>query len=75
MNKPAVLVITDTLPEDVLCARLGVGIHSIKQARKFGVFPASWYAPMLDLCGEAGITCPLDAFNWKAPDASPEAAE
>ena len=67
MNKQAVIHITDAFPVDDLCARLGVTPHSVRYARTVGVFPASWYAVLSDMCTTAGILCPRSAFNWKAP--------
>lgn len=66
MNKPAVLEITDAIPSELMCARLGVSAHSVRGARTSGVFPASWYAVLSDICAEVGVGCPRDAFNWKS---------
>lgn len=71
MNKPAVISITDAITSDRICKELGVTHHSVRYARTTGLFPASWYAPLLDLCGDAGVECPMSAFNWKAFDDAP----
>jgi hypothetical protein len=68
MNKHPVITITDALGADAMSQRLGVTPHSIRHARATKAFPASWYAPLLDMCAAAGIDCPLNAFNWKTPN-------
>jgi hypothetical protein len=67
MSKHHVHRITDELGADAICARLGVSSHSIRYARTDGSFPASWYGPLKTMCDDAGIPCPLTAFNWRAP--------
>lgn len=66
MNKKAIHHITDTLGADRICEALGVTPHSIRGSRTSGHFPASWYGALLSMCIEAGIPCPMNAFNWKA---------
>lgn len=68
MNKPAVITITDAIPAEAICQRLGVTSHSIRHARTTGGFAASWYVGLSELCRDAGIECPKSAFNWKAPE-------
>lgn len=68
MNKPAVLTITDAIPSADMQRALGVTEHSIRHARFTGLFPASWYGPLVELCEGAGIECPMSAFNWKSPE-------
>ena len=65
--KNTVHTITDALGSATICARLGVKPRSVRLARTEGRFPSSWYAEMAAMCGDAGIDCPLDAFNWKSP--------
>lgn len=72
MNKPAVKRITDAIGTDPLCRRLSVSEHSIRHARTTGVFPASWYAPVDEMCRSIGIECPKSAFNFKSIAAAPE---
>ncbi len=67
MNKSAIIEITDALDADEVCERLGVKPRSLRLARERGVFPASWYPIMRDVCAASGIDCPICAFNWKAP--------
>jgi len=67
MNKAAVHQITDALGSHEIEDALNVSRHSIRYARTEGVFPASWYGPLSAMCRNAGIECPLSAFNWKAP--------
>ena len=57
--------IVSALGSDAIEARVGVGRHSIRAAKLAGVFPASWYVAVRDLCMSAGISCPLDAFSWR----------
>jgi hypothetical protein len=75
MSKHIVIAITDALGAEAITGRLGVTGHSVRHARTTGVFPASWYGPLSGMCAEVGVSCPLEAFNWKSPSAaSPENA-
>lgn len=65
MSKPTIISITDALGSEAICRRLGIGPHSVRYARTEGLFPASWYGPLREMCEAAGIDCPMDAFNWK----------
>jgi hypothetical protein len=55
---------------DAICRTVGVTKHSVRHAATTGVFPSSWYKPLSDLCAEKGVSCSIDAFNWKSPSAS-----
>jgi len=58
--------ITAQIPEDVICARLGVKPRTIRQAREKRFFPASWFPVILDLCREYRLGPPApDAFSFK----------
>lgn len=75
MSKHSVILITDALGAEAMSQHLGVTLHSIRHARVTKGFPASWYAPLLEMCTSAGIECHLDAFNWKTPaDPTPSTA-
>lgn len=50
---------------DGLKAELGVKDRTIRLVRERRIFPASWYPAVKSRCDDAGIECPLDAFNWK----------
>ena len=65
MSKPTVKTIIEALGVDAICAKLQVSHHAVRYAKTDGIFPAAWYAGLLELCAGAGIDCPLDAFNWK----------
>lgn len=69
MNRSSVIEITDKLDAHLVQSRLGVGHRSIRLARERGVFPASWYPVIADLCDEAGLDCPRDAFTFKGVSA------
>ena len=45
--------------------RLGVSDRAIRLAKENEYFAANWYAVVKDLCGDAGISCPLCLFNFK----------
>lgn len=68
MDKHAVHTITEALGAERICAEIGVKPRSIRFARTEGVFPARWYGPLKGLCDEAGIECPMSAFNWASSD-------
>ncbi len=67
MSKHFVINITDALGVEAITKKLGVTRHSVRHARTTGLFPASWYAPLLAMCGDVGVDCPIEAFNWKSP--------
>jgi hypothetical protein len=70
MSKEAVKKITAELGTEAIQEALDVSSHSVRAARTSGVFPASWYGPLLSLCRERGIDCPLEAFNWRDGNAA-----
>lgn len=75
MTKIAVKSIIEGLSVDTICAKLHVSHHAVRYAKTDGIFPAAWYAGLLELCQLAGIDCPLSAFNWKRQlDADTQAA-
>ncbi len=67
MNKQAVIHIIDSLGAEIFEERFGVGSHSIRNYRTTGIFPASLFDGVEELCREKGIPCPRDAFGWKKP--------
>lgn len=67
MNKATVIKITDALDPEEVCARLDVKPRSLRLARERGVFPASWYLPLREICEARNIECPESVFNWKSP--------
>lgn len=69
MSKHIVKQIIEALGVDAICAKLHVSRHAVRYAKTDGMFPAAWYAGLLDLCDAAAIDCPLEAFNWKNSDA------
>ena len=50
--------------------RLGVSRSSIKEARRAGAFPASWFVAMESLGAEQGVAVPRELFNWRTVDAA-----
>lgn len=73
MSENRIIQITDKLPVDEVCARLNVKPRSIRLARERGVFPASWFLPLRDICAAHEIECPEELFNWKSPSDAPDA--
>lgn len=67
-NNITVHDITDSVPTSAICERFGVKHRSIRLARERGVFPASWYRGMKQLCKTHGADFSDDLFNWKSPD-------
>lgn len=59
--------ITDELDCEELCKRLGVRPRMINKVRHDRIFPTRWYKVVRDMCADAGIDCPEDAFNWQLP--------
>jgi hypothetical protein len=64
----AVAAIIDTIGVPTMAALLGLSPFSIVAAKRDGVFPAKWYAPLRGACADRGINCPMDAFRWLEPD-------
>ena len=75
MSKTAVKIIIEAIGSESICAKLDVSRHAVRYAKSDGVFPAAWYAGLLDLCRGAGIECPLDVFNWKSSADAPSTPE
>lgn len=71
MNHKATHQITDALGTDKIAAHFGVSERTVRLARTTGEFAASWYKDLAILTKDAGIECPMDAFNWKSPDHAP----
>ena len=69
MSKDIVKSIIETLGPDAICNKLSVSTHAVRYAKSDGVFPAAWYAGLLELCAGSAIECPLEAFNWKGQPA------
>ncbi len=59
--------VTDKVPSDAICKRFDVKERSIRLARERGVFPASWYRGIKELCEAHGVGFSDDLFNWKSP--------
>ncbi|WP_111732222.1 hypothetical protein [Roseovarius amoyensis] len=57
----------DALGRKAMAARLGVSKAAISNACSDNIFSAGWYGVLADMCGEIGIDCPLDLFNFRAP--------
>jgi hypothetical protein len=74
MSKPTVKFIIEALGVEVICAKLQVSHHAVRYAKTEGVFPAAWYAGLLELCSAAEIECPLEAFSWKGQPPTTEDA-
>ena len=62
-----------------MAVAVGVSVSAVDLAVHHNAMPASWYRAISALCQSAGINCPMDLFNWKAPapegERKPEAAE
>lgn len=65
MNKPAVDTIIENLGPEAIRARLRVSQHAVRYAKSTGAFAASWFREISTMCAEAGVPCPMDAFNWR----------
>lgn len=66
--------IIEKLTSAAIQAELGVSASSVKEAKRAGVFPASWYASMIPMAARAEIDLPLSAFNFREPAAGEDAA-
>ena len=54
---------------DYLQAQLGVGYKAMNRVEVNGMFPAKWSEVIKSECGERGIACPDDLFNFiRLPD-------
>lgn len=71
MQNASVKKIIDAIGEKAILSRVGVKHRSLRLARERGVFPASWYPHLKDLCATAKVECEMNAFNWKTPNNAP----
>ena len=67
MSSTPVTQIIEGLPDGSL-ERLGMTPRNIRHAKSSGRFSGLWYRRILNLCNEHGVSCPMDAFNWKGVD-------
>lgn len=67
MSKKAVKQIADKIGDEAISDLCGVGVHSVRNARWRGQFPASWYDALEAVCLKKGVDCPRSAFNFKSP--------
>jgi hypothetical protein len=66
-NSITVHSVTQKVPPEAIQDRFGVKERSIRLARERGVFPASWYRGIKELCATYGAGFSDDLFNWKTP--------
>ena len=52
MQTDPVIIITDKVPAELICERIGVMPRTVRLARERKVFPASWYREMKRICAE-----------------------
>ena len=62
------------LTAHAIIEELGVSVSSVKEAKRAGKFPASWYAPLLAMSKAHDFEPPLEAFNFRDPASTDEAA-
>lgn len=56
-----------------LADALEVGDTAIANAKKRGCFPSNWFAVVSALCGNSGVECSSELFNFKSPKAGASA--
>lgn len=66
--------IIEGLGAERIKAMFGAADRTIRHAQATGRFAAGWYGPLKKACDEAGIECPMEAFNWKSPEQQPARA-
>jgi hypothetical protein len=66
--------LSDRIGRERLALALGLSKFSIRAARAAGVFPATWFLIVSELCEADGIDCPMEAFAWLKVDLAREAA-
>lgn len=66
--KNVVAAIIEVLGSEAIEQKLGVSEFAVRAAKRNGIFPASWYLPISEMCSAVGHACPIDVFNWKSPD-------
>ena len=67
MTHPTVKSIVGEIGRDNLSRRLGVTEYAIRHALSSGVFPSAWFLAVTEMSREAGLTCPVELFNFKSP--------
>lgn len=66
-SKETVKQIVEAVGSEAIEEKLGVSEFAIRSAKRNGKFPGIWYGPLLDLCRDRDLECPLSVFNWKSP--------
>lgn len=57
--------LTDALGRDTIAEAVGVKRGAVDIAVARGKLPASWFLAVGDLCGAAGVECPVELFAMK----------
>ena len=58
--------IADKISRKVIAQTVGVRVTAVSNAIKRRRFPSSWYIAIKQLCSEANISCPPEAFGMVA---------
>ena len=75
MTHPTVKTIVGEIGRDRLSQRLGVTEYAIRHALSSGVFPSAWFLAVTEMSREAGLTCPVELFNFKSPSSETSLSE
>jgi hypothetical protein len=65
-SEPTAAAICDALGRKRIAERVGRRPTAVSNAASEGVFPASWYLAISEMCAEAGIACPARLFSFIA---------
>jgi hypothetical protein len=67
--------ICDAIGRKVIAEKIGTSLSAVSNASVAKRFPARWYPGIRELCADAGISCPDEAFNFILPAQAGEVAQ
>lgn len=56
---------------DRIASAVGVKATTVKEARRVGAFPASWFLALRSMADADGLDLPERLFSWKTGDSTP----
>lgn len=71
MDKITAKFIIEEIGAQTIADCLGVGLHSVRNAKFTGEFPANWFDALEQLCISSGVKCPRVLFTFRPPLMAP----
>lgn len=64
--------VCDALGRKAISSAVGRGLTAVSNAAAEGIFPASWYPIIKQMCSDAGIDCPMSLFKFVRQATEPQ---